>query len=468
MNISSEKLLLASRVFTSEDQEVFAEFSGDFNPIHMDAVFARRTISGQCVVHGIHGLMWALDSLMLKTKLSPSSIEVTFSKPIFLGEELNCFYNKKTNQLIIKKDSLILFEIILKFNSIVYPSSHDLKVRKPLKFPVDRDANDLATLQSQEFFYRGDQNLAFKLFPNISNIYCKNICCEIASISEIIGMHAPGLHSLLLSAKINFQISKEVPNFDIKDLDKRFKLLNIVINNSSLICQISALLRQKPANGPLIIDLKKKVHNSEFKNIRALVIGGSRGLGESTAKIIAAGCGESVITYSSGYSDCNKVSKEINDSGERCSIAKVSMPNDIEVLAELGEFNQVYYFPTPKIFGKRSLDYDEELYANFHEIYVGSFKKLLNHFNKQSIKTSIFYPSTAAIDNPLPELSEYIDAKKAGENLCKESDHLKNLSIHISRIPRAKTDQSISLLQAESKNPEQVMLPIIREMLLSI
>jgi len=468
MNISSEQLLLASKVFTSEDQEAFAEFSGDFNPIHMDAVFARRTISGQCVVHGIHGLMWALESLMLKTKLSPSSIEVTFSKPIFLGEELNCFYDKKTNQLIVNKGSLILFEISLKFDSIVHPSSHDLKVRKPLKFPVDRDVNDLEILQSQEFFYRGDQNLAFKLFPNISEKYCKNVCCELASISEIIGMHAPGLHSLLLSAKIDFQISKEVPNFAIKDLHKKFKLLTIAINTSSLACQISALLPQKPANGPLIIDLKEKVHNSEFKNIKALIIGGSRGLGESTAKLIAAGSGESVITYSSGYSDCNKVSKEINDSRERCSIAKLRLPNDIEALAELGEFNQVYYFPTPKIFGKRSLDYDHELYANFHEIYVDSFKKLINHFNKQSIKTSIFYPSTVAIDNPLPELSEYIDAKIAGENLCKECHRLKNLSIHISRIPRTKTDQSISLLQTESENPEQVMLPIIRDMLLSI
>ena len=229
MNISSEQLLLASKVFTSEDQEAFAEFSGDFNPIHMDAVFARRTISGQCVVHGIHGLMWALESLMLKTKLSPSSIEVTFSKPIFLGEELNCFYDKKTNQLIVNKGSLILFEISLKFDSIVHPSSHDLKVRKPLKFPVDRDVNDLEILQSQEFFYRGDQNLAFKLFPNISEKYCKNVCCELASISEIIGMHAPGLHSLLLSAKIDFQISKEVPNFAIKDLHKKFKLLTILL-----------------------------------------------------------------------------------------------------------------------------------------------------------------------------------------------------------------------------------------------
>ena len=69
----SGKILVASRTFTLEDQNTFAKFSGDFNPIHVDPIFARRTISGQCVVHGIHGLMWALDSLFSKNQSMPIS-----------------------------------------------------------------------------------------------------------------------------------------------------------------------------------------------------------------------------------------------------------------------------------------------------------------------------------------------------------------------------------------------------------
>ena len=41
----------------------------------------------------------------------------------------------------------------------------------------------------------------------------------------------------------------------------------------------------------------------EFANVRALVIGGSRGLGEITAKIIAAGGGDVWITYRRGKED---------------------------------------------------------------------------------------------------------------------------------------------------------------------
>ena len=58
--------------------------SGDFNSIHLDPIFARRTIAGQCVVHGVHGLMWALDSFILSVGVTPSSIDVNFLKPIFL------------------------------------------------------------------------------------------------------------------------------------------------------------------------------------------------------------------------------------------------------------------------------------------------------------------------------------------------------------------------------------------------
>ena len=50
------------------------------------------------------------------------------------------------------------------------------------------------------------------------------------------------------------------------------------------------------------------------------------------------------------------------------------------------------------------------------------------------------------------------------KKLCKEFNSLKNISILVSRIPRTRTDQTMSLLEAKSENPEDVMLPIIREM----
>ena len=43
-------------------QASFAAVSGDSNPIHLDPLAARRSLAGGAVVHGIHALLWALDS----------------------------------------------------------------------------------------------------------------------------------------------------------------------------------------------------------------------------------------------------------------------------------------------------------------------------------------------------------------------------------------------------------------------
>ena len=76
------------RRFTCDDQIVFAALSGDNNPLHMDRVAARRYIFGQPVVHGIHSVLWALDS-WLKDHRAPvnlRSIKASFHKPIVLEQ----------------------------------------------------------------------------------------------------------------------------------------------------------------------------------------------------------------------------------------------------------------------------------------------------------------------------------------------------------------------------------------------
>src|SRR6516164_7346096 len=52
-----------SKVFTLSDQLKFAQLSGDYNPMHIDEVAARRTQAGAPVVHGVHAVIWALDSI---------------------------------------------------------------------------------------------------------------------------------------------------------------------------------------------------------------------------------------------------------------------------------------------------------------------------------------------------------------------------------------------------------------------
>lgn len=80
-----------SKLLTAEDARLFAKTSGDTNPIHLDADYAKGTIFGACIGHG----MWsgALVSAAIATTLpGPGSIyrsqTLKFIKPAYIGDTL--------------------------------------------------------------------------------------------------------------------------------------------------------------------------------------------------------------------------------------------------------------------------------------------------------------------------------------------------------------------------------------------
>jgi acyl dehydratase len=79
---------VAERLFDEAGQTWFASASGDFNPMHMDPLAARRTMAGRPVVHGIHVLIWALDSLFANVPDVPplQSVKVSFEKMVYVGD----------------------------------------------------------------------------------------------------------------------------------------------------------------------------------------------------------------------------------------------------------------------------------------------------------------------------------------------------------------------------------------------
>ena len=86
--------MMIQRTFTSGDQLGFAELSGDYNPLHMDPVLARRLLFGKQVVHGLHALFWSVDQY-LKTRTRPlelRAVKANFQAGIGLGQTVDCIY----------------------------------------------------------------------------------------------------------------------------------------------------------------------------------------------------------------------------------------------------------------------------------------------------------------------------------------------------------------------------------------
>ncbi len=80
-----------SKTITEADVTLFAGISGDFNPLHINEVFAKTQMFGKRVVHGAFSS--ALISAVLGVHLfGPGALyasqKVIFKKPVFIGDTL--------------------------------------------------------------------------------------------------------------------------------------------------------------------------------------------------------------------------------------------------------------------------------------------------------------------------------------------------------------------------------------------
>jgi NAD(P)-dependent dehydrogenase (short-subunit alcohol dehydrogenase family)/acyl dehydratase len=71
--------------FTEQDVALFSQASGDRNPLHLSAEYARRTPYGQPVVFGCLGAMACLGHIRLPVGWSATSLEAEFRRPMFIG-----------------------------------------------------------------------------------------------------------------------------------------------------------------------------------------------------------------------------------------------------------------------------------------------------------------------------------------------------------------------------------------------
>lgn len=470
-NYKSDKLsndghnIISKKRFLLNDQFDFARFSGDKNPIHLDKIAARRTLHGQCIVHGMHSLLWALDSLAKEKNITSTKIGVRFLKPIFLGEEVYCVWNEINKQLSILISETTFAIIDLEIGEIT-PNNEILTPIKEVPHNVPRELTliECSKLSNQPFKIYGDTNLAVRLFPSFSSLYGIAIACEIGAISQIVGMECPGLHSLFTGLKVEINRNNIKPIFGVSKIDKRFNLLKISVNGNTLVAVIQSFLRPRPSINLNISKLSKLVKKNEFKNINALIIGGSRGLGEVVAKLIAAGGGKSTITYHVGSIEANKVIREIRAWGGRCKMTQLTIDEKCTFPLIDSNINQLYYFASPKILGNISKDVDQKMLSSYQLTYVDYFNNICKQLLSKDSSFSVFYPSTIAIDMTPPGWENYVHAKIEGEKLCMELNKNNKIDIIAPRLPRMDTDLTQSLIIQKSVNNAEILLPFIRQM----
>jgi NAD(P)-dependent dehydrogenase (short-subunit alcohol dehydrogenase family) len=232
--------------------------------------------------------------------------------------------------------------------------------------------------------------------------------------------------------------------------------------------QIKAFLRPKHHRQAAFTDVCRQVEPEEFSGQRALIVGGSRGLGEVTAKLLAAGGAAVILTYYHGEKDARRIVEEIVSHGAKADCLPLNVLEPSQGLPDriANRINPLYlyYFATPYIFGTAKGRFSPQRFKSFSEYYVTGFLRTVQALADPATGLQkVFYPSSAAIEQLPLDMGEYAAAKMAGEILC---DFLKKahpeLAIHKPRLPRVATDQTVSLLPVNNQEPVPVLLGHLR------
>lgn len=483
---------------SQQQSAAFAELSGDYNPLHVDAVYARRLQFGHPVIHGVHHLLSTWDAIhpaLLQHNRALSlvldGLSATFPNPVSVGQEIEyrCEVTAQQPDVMVSAfcGTQKILSLKLKFTVGGQPVSDQFLAECPPKGePLDQNFPPVHTAGQSALYF--DQACAAQLFPNLVRSVPAHQLARVIACTRIVGMECPGLNSIFAGIRLNFNVGGDSGNVEkvaqnemryaVSYQDARVQMLKIDVHSNGMTGTLDTFLRPTPVKQPDYARVCTTVANDRFSSQRALVIGGSRGVGETTAKLLCAGGADVIITYHQGREEARKVAAEINAGGAgengnrrgRCHIAEL----DITALsaasaAPLILFDgvlsptHIYYFASPHITANRTGTWNPELFNRFSRFYLDAFSNLVAGYAGQTLPDAtagltFFYPSSIFVEQPENGFAEYAVAKGAGEVLCTQFALKYPYAVFRSpRLPRMATDQSSSIIPIQCESVLDVM-----------
>jgi acyl dehydratase len=470
--------LPSPRLFTEADQMRFARLSGDWNPMYMDPIAARRTQAGAPVVHGVHLLLWALDALIAAGIIrgSIASIQVTFSKFVFLSTQAELAVVRpapETVEVTVSASGVAVATITVNLGDPTTAAIEQADAPSALTDGQTPNSPPLASVAGQHGWIEPQANVIAiaGMFPAVSAGIGAGRVGAIALTSRLVGMLYPGLHSVFGSLDLSLGAPGQRPGLGFRVImaNARTRLLRISIAGSGIAGTVVALARHDAVSQRNIADIAHVVADNEFAHAVVLVAGGSRGLGALTAKIIAAGGGRVIVTYASGRADAEKLTAEIEDFVGSPVCTPLRYDATLDAAAQLGTIGRmvthIYHFVTPRIHRQKPSLFDTALFSEFTRAYLTSFHDLCGTLQRQAEHRMVaFFPSSAFIEPGRPrDMIEYVMTKAAGELLCDEMSRTEGYPRVLShRLPRMLTDQTATLAKVVTEDAFQIMLPVVR------
>jgi acyl dehydratase len=443
--------------FTLADQGRFARLSGDVNPIHVDFVAARRIAAGEPIVHGMHAVLRALDELVTRNAGSVT-ISARFERPILVGEMVQLTKTGTDAIAFVLDDGRPLVTVRLertkRDRAAATVPEGNVPPSPPSAQPRVWTIGDIGGAAGIVGFT--PSTALAQLFPRATQAFGTHAIAAIAAISRVIGMECPGRNSLIagVTLRVDRGVESRRLQWRVARVDSRFGLVCIEVGSGGLRGTVDVFVRPAPVSAVSWQSVAAAVAANAFAGQRALVIGGSRGLGAATAQLVIAGGGACLATFAAGKDEAAVLRRNLARAGRRLQIARLDVTRDSTVgfsrLCKRFRPTHLYYFATPRIFGRRRDPFDTERFRTFADVYVSAFATVCGAaIDAARPPLTVFYPSTTTLDSvPARELTE-LNASEP------------RVRIHAKRLPRTATDQTASLVPVPAADPIAVMLPIL-------
>ena len=247
-------------------------------------------------------------------------------------------------------------------------------------------------------------------------------------------------------------------------LIRAYRLIDIALSGAGCRGRLETFLRPKPVLQPSFAALCDTVPAGSFADQRALVIGGARGLGELTAKLLAIGGADVTITYLHGADDATSLAAEAAAAGYSVHTLPFDIASPPEAASgPIGGFTHAYYYASPRIMTGPASGFSGARLARYVDYYVTGFARSVEWLRSRAVADlCVWYPSSIFVDQPPAGLAEYAAAKACGEALCAQmATHLAPLQVVSDRLPRLATDQNQALTEQTLEDAVAVLRPIL-------
>lgn len=461
-------------MITLQESRGFGKLSGDVNPLHVDPEAARRLLFGEPVAHGVNSILRMLEHGLATGRLPDAVIEMkaVLRAPVFLEKAFNAEYRATApgkHEIHLIQDGRDVAKLDIK-TSADHPASTFTCADR---FPDIDTIQELDDQQIAEAAGAVDicipQTAVRNAFPRLSerSDYTGLMAC-LLSVTRVIGMHCPGLHSLISEIRVapasDGPDSTAIARYKVKRFDPRFRMVSVAITAAGWLATVTAFVRPKPVAQPHLKQILTLPGLSDWRGQHALVIGGSRGLGELTAKLVAAGGGEVTLTYRSGESDAAAIAAEIAAVGGTAHVARYDSIAPANVPAPPGatRYSHIFYFASDRIRPSTG-GFNNALFRQYIAQYLEPLTPLLEALQPYSReKLALIWPSSVFVESPQPGFAEYAAAKAATESwsryLALQFPHVKTF---MPRLPRLNTDQTQSIIPLETANSLDTMIAIL-------